>query len=98
MLKFMKNKLTLQCDLALRTCSVKKSNAAGFVDMAPELRYDGRTVLIVGASDELGRAYCAFFARRGANVVVHDTFKVCFTVLSYILQTLTKIRAQQIVL
>lgn len=38
----------------------------------PEVRYDGKTVIITGAGNGLGRAYAHLFARLGANVVVND--------------------------
>ena len=38
----------------------------------PEVRFDGKTVLITGAGQGLGRAYALMYARLGANVVVND--------------------------
>ncbi|GJE96600.1 multifunctional beta-oxidation protein [Phanerochaete sordida] len=38
----------------------------------PEVRYDGKTVLITGAGQGLGRAYALMYSRLGANVVVND--------------------------
>ena len=46
----------------------------------PELRFDGQTVVVTGASGGLGKAYAVFFGARGANVVVNDlggSFKGC---------------------
>lgn len=45
-----------------------------------ELRFDGQTVVVTGASGGLGKAYAVFFGARGANVVVNDlggSFKGC---------------------
>ena len=39
---------------------------------SPEVRFDGKTVLITGAGQGLGRAYALMYARLGANVVVND--------------------------
>lgn len=39
---------------------------------SPEVRYDGKTVIITGAGQGLGRAYALMFSRLGANVVVND--------------------------
>ncbi|KZV83142.1 NAD(P)-binding protein, partial [Exidia glandulosa HHB12029] len=38
----------------------------------PEVRYDGKTVIVTGAGNGLGRAYSHMFAKLGANVVVND--------------------------
>ena len=37
-----------------------------------ELRFDGQTAVVTGASGGLGKAYALFFGARGANVVVND--------------------------
>lgn len=45
-----------------------------------EMRFDGQTVVVTGASGGLGKAYALFFGARGANVVVNDlggSFKGC---------------------
>lgn len=42
------------------------------VQSTPEVRFDGRTVLITGAGQGLGRAYALMYARLGANVVIND--------------------------
>ncbi|KAJ3536063.1 hypothetical protein NM688_g6887 [Phlebia brevispora] len=39
---------------------------------SPEVRYDGKTAIITGAGQGLGRAYALMYARLGANVVVND--------------------------
>ena len=39
---------------------------------SPEVRFDGKTVLITGAGQGLGRTYALMYARLGANVVVND--------------------------
>ena len=45
-----------------------------------ELRFDGQTIVVTGASGGLGKAYALFFGARGANIVVNDlggSFKGC---------------------
>jgi len=39
---------------------------------SPEVRYEGKTVIVTGAGAGLGRAYALMFGRLGANVVVND--------------------------
>ncbi|KAH8831247.1 peroxisomal hydratase-dehydrogenase-epimerase [Flagelloscypha sp. PMI_526] len=39
---------------------------------SPEVRYDGKTVIITGSGAGLGRAYALMYSKLGANVVVND--------------------------
>ncbi|KAJ7494672.1 peroxisomal hydratase-dehydrogenase-epimerase [Mycena galericulata] len=39
---------------------------------SPEVRFDGKTVVITGAGAGLGRAYALMYGKLGANVVVND--------------------------
>jgi len=47
-------------------------NAPTNVQASPEVRFNGKTVIITGAGAGLGRAYAHMYARLGANVVVND--------------------------
>ncbi|KAH8109580.1 multifunctional beta-oxidation protein [Phellopilus nigrolimitatus] len=39
---------------------------------SPEVRFDGKTVIITGSGAGLGRAYAHMYAKLGANVVIND--------------------------
>ncbi|EJD49722.1 multifunctional beta-oxidation protein [Auricularia subglabra TFB-10046 SS5] len=55
-----------------RTLLEKAANLPPNEAAKPEVRHDGKTVIITGAGAGLGRAYAHMFARLGANVVVND--------------------------
>ncbi|KAI0714466.1 multifunctional beta-oxidation protein [Cerioporus squamosus] len=42
---------------------------------SPEVRFDGKTVIVTGAGSALGRAYALQYARLGGNVVVNDVYQ-----------------------
>ncbi|KAL4247202.1 short-chain dehydrogenases/reductases (SDR) family protein [Abortiporus biennis] len=48
------------------------SKAPSNPQSSPEVRFDGKTVIITGAGQGLGRAYALMYGRLGANVVVND--------------------------
>ncbi|EJD42292.1 NAD(P)-binding protein [Auricularia subglabra TFB-10046 SS5] len=65
--------------------------APDFADLASQdakdLRYDGLTVLVTGATTDLGRAYARLFASLGANVVASDSDS---TNVGYLVQEIIK--------
>ncbi|KAF8896265.1 peroxisomal hydratase-dehydrogenase-epimerase [Infundibulicybe gibba] len=42
---------------------------------SPEIRFNGKTVIITGAGAGLGRAYALMYGKLGANVVINDVSK-----------------------
>ncbi|KZT07638.1 multifunctional beta-oxidation protein [Laetiporus sulphureus 93-53] len=48
------------------------SNLSSNAQASPEVRFEGKTVIITGAGAGLGRAYAHMFAKLGANVIVND--------------------------
>jgi len=52
----------------LKQAQAQPSNAQA----SPEVRHDGKTVVVTGSGSGLGRAYALMFAQLGANVVVND--------------------------
>lgn len=50
----------------------ESSKAPSNAQASPEVRFDGKTVIVTGAGSGLGRAYALQYGRLGANVVVND--------------------------
>jgi multifunctional beta-oxidation protein len=50
----------------------KSSSSLPNKQSSPEIRYDGKTVVITGAGAGLGRAYALMYGKLGANVIVND--------------------------
>ncbi|KAJ7034987.1 peroxisomal hydratase-dehydrogenase-epimerase [Mycena alexandri] len=63
-------KASSDCDYQgiIKTASTLPPNAQS----SPEVRFDGKTVIITGAGAGLGRVYALMYGKLGANVVIND--------------------------